>query len=380
MDILELFNTIEQQKEKYIDFLCDICSFEARAFDKDVIDKLNDFITAFAENEGFSVTRTALEKCGDFLTIDMNNGNEKGGVFLAHTDTVHEKGVFGYPPVKRTDDKIIGPGTIDCKGGIAVALLMMKALKENGYDKHLRLVLTSDEEISTSLGGQKEVDFFADSVKGFPFAIVCETTENNEVVVSRKGILRCKIDITGVSGHSGIHYFECKNAILEAAHKIVDLESKSEHGGTTYSCNIVNGGSVGNIIPDKCSVLVDIRVHKRADINIAKKTVEEVAKKSYIGSTSAVLTKISERPPMEKNQDTMDIFNKLLTVSEKHGLGSLTPVESGGGSDGCYTQAAGIPSICGLGASGEFCHTPKEYVNIETIARRAKILSAFLCE
>jgi len=376
----QLMDRIDYNFERYLRFLCDICSFEARAKDKQVIDRMMDYIADFAQSEGFQTTRTAMESCGDFLCIEMNAGKEKGCAFMAHTDTVHEKGVFGPDPVTRLHDRIIAPGVIDCKGGIAIALLTMKTLLESGYSKHLRLLLTSDEEISNILGGQTEVAYFRDNCAGFPYAVNCETSEKDEVVISRKGILKYCIDIQGVGGHSGIHYFDCKNAVEEAAHKIIALHSKSRKGGITYSCNIVQGGGVANIIPEHCSVTVDVRVPRHGDMEEAEQTVAEIAEKSFLGGTTAVVTRISKRPPMEKNPETMALFNKLLAVCHKYGLGSLTPVESGGGSDSCYTQAAGIPSICGMGACGEFCHTNKEYALIDSISLRAKILTMFLLE
>ena len=380
MEMKQLMETIEDLTGRYVDFLCDICSFEARAKDKATIDLMLDAITEFAHAEGFSTRRTAMDACGDFLSIELNEGAEKGGVFMAHTDTVHEKGVFGENPVTRLEDRIIAPGTIDCKGGIAIALLAMKALKELGYQKHLRLLLTSDEEISNILGGQTEQDYFRDNCMGFPCAINCETSEKDEVVISRKGILKYQIDITGSGGHSGIHYFDCKNAIEEAAHKIIALHSKSRVGGITYSCNIIQGGSVPNIIPAHCSVTVDVRVPRHQDMDEAASTVKEIAETDYLGGTSATVTRISKRPPMEKNDTTMALFEKFLAVCHKYDLGSLTPVESGGGSDSCYTQAAGVPSICGMGGCGEFCHTNKEYITTASIPLRAKILAAFLVE
>lgn len=199
-------------------------------------------------------------------------------------------------------------------------------------------------------------------------------------MISRKGILKYRIDIKGVGGHSGIHYFDCKNAIEEAAHKILALHGRSVRGGITYSCNIVDGGHVPNIIPDACAITVDIRVPRHEDIAEAERTIAEIAGTSFLGGTSATITQISKRPPMEKNPETMALFDKLLAVCQKHGLGSLTPVESGGGSDSCYTQAAGIPSICGMGACGEFCHTNREYALIDSISIRAKILTMFLLE
>lgn len=374
------FQIIEDEFKKYLDFLCDICAFEARAYDKIILDQMADFICDYAKREGFEVERTSMGDCGDFLCIDLNKGAPKGCVFLAHTDTVHQKGIFGPQPVKRLQDRIIAPGAIDCKGGIAIALLAMKALLMSGYTKHVRLLLTTDEEISNVLGGGTERNFFIEKTKEFPYAINCETSENNEVVISRKGICKYQIDIKGISGHSGIHYFECKNPILEAAHKIIALQNKSQPGGITYSCNIIHGGILDNIIPDTCSIRVDVRFPRQRDLEEVKRTLSQIVNTNYIEGTSSSFTHISQRLPLEKNTETWMLFEKLLAVCQKYDLGSLTPVESGGGSDSCYTQDAGIPSICGMGGCGEFCHTNKEYVLTESIMLRAKILTAFLEE
>ena len=373
----QIFKTIENNTEKYIDFLCDICSFEARAYDKETIDRMVDYIAEFAKGEGLEVSRFPMEKCGDFLTIEINPGAEKAVLLMAHMDTVHDKGVFGQPAVRREGDRIFGPGVIDCKGGIAIALLSMKALLESGFDRHVRLILTSDEEITNSLGGEKEIRFIQDSALGFPYAINCETAEGDQVVLSRKGSMKYRLDVQGVSGHSGKRYFECKNAILEAAHKIIALEKSSAPDGTTYSCNIIEGGKVFNIIPDRCSISVDIRAKTVGEMESAMKTVEQIAQTSYISGTSCDAVLLSARAPMEKRTETEELLKKLLCVCEKYHLGTLTPLESGGASDSCYTQAAGITTICGMGASGGFQHTPKEYLNKASIPLRAKILAGF---
>lgn len=373
----QIVKIIENNTEKYIHFLCDICSFEARAYDKEVLDRMVDYIAAFAQKEGFHVTRTPMEKCGDFLTVEIYPGAKKCALLMAHMDTVHEKGVFGQPAVQVYEDRIVGPGVIDCKGGITIALLCMKALLESGYDQHVRLILTSDEEISNVLGGEKERQFFQERVAGFPCAINCETAEGDQVVIKRKATLKYRLDVHGVSGHSGKRYFESKNAILEAAHKIIALEQSSASGGTTYSCNVVQGGKVLNIIPDCCSISVDIRAETARDVEIAMNTVEQIAQTSFVSGTSCDVTLLSTRPPMEKQPQTEELLKKLLCVCEKYHLGTLTPMESGGGSDSCYTQGAGVPSICGMGASGGLQHTPKEYLNKASIPLRAKILAGF---
>lgn len=374
----QLFQIIENNTDKYVDFLCQICSYEARAYDKQTIDSMVDHITSFAQKEGLQMTRTPMEKCGDFLTVEINPGREKAGLFMAHMDTVFDRGAFGQPPVRREGERIVGPGVIDCKGGIAIALLCMKALLDNGFDKHVRLILTSDEEISNTLGGEQEQQFFREQAAGFPWAINCETAAQDQVVVGRKAILKYRLDIKGVGGHAGKHVFTAKNAVVEAAHKIVALSEKSIPGGTTYSCNIVQGGSVLNVIPDSCSFSVDVRTSTVKDMEQAKQEVEAVAQTAFLPGTTCEVHLLSTRPPMEKTPQTMALLQSLLDVCHKYGLGTLTPVESGGGSDSCYTQAAGIPSICGMGASGGLQHTPNEFLNITSIPLRAKILAGFL--
>ena len=89
---------------------------------------------------------------------------------------------------------------------------------------------------------------------------------------------------------------------------------------------------------------------------------------------------MSKRPPMEKCKETDELFEKLLATCKKYSLGGLTPIESGGGSDSCYTQALGITSICGMGGCGGFCHTNREYLEISSVSTRAKLLTAFLSE
>ena len=377
---MELFKTIEANEEKYLDFLCRICAFEARAIHKDTLDAMADYIATFAEAEGFQVTRSPMELCGDFLTIDINEGAPKGCMFLNHMDTVHEKGTFGEDPVHICEDRIVAPGVIDCKSGIAVALLCMKALLENNVQKHIRLILTSDEEITNRLGGEKEVRFIQQSAAGFPYAINCEPAEGNYAVVARKGILTYRLDIQGVGGHSGKHYFTCKNAILEAAHKIVALHGKSVPGGTSYSCNIIQAGNVVNVIPDQCTLSLDIRAVTVADLEIAKQTVEQIAQTAFVPGTTCRATLLTCRPPMEKQPQTLELLDRINAVCQRHGFETLTPSESGGGSDSCYTQAAGITSLCGMGGIGGSIHTTEEFLIKDSVALRAKILASFLQE
>lgn len=376
LDIEKIFRDIDCLEEKYFEFWKEICNIETPSGDEKALNHLADYIQHFALSEGFEVIRTPFKACGDFLTIDMNSGAEKGYLFLAHMDTVHLKGKFGYPPVTIEGNIMRGPGVIDCKGGIAIALLTMHVLKTNGYDKHLRLILTSDEEVSNCIGAEKEMLFFSEYGTGFQAALNCEVAKTGEAVVSRKGIVRVKINITGKPAHSGIDYFSGASAIREAAHKIIALEAKSQKDGMTYNCGIIEGGETINIVPEKCSISVDVRVNTIEEMNLAYQVLQEVTEQSFIEGSKSELEHISKRMPMLRIKETEELFEKIRKTSIMHGFGDLTPIESGGGSDSSYTQALGVPSICAVGACGDYCHTINEYAEIDSLVKRAKLLAA----
>ncbi len=368
-----LFEIMEQLKDKYISCWHDICKFETNSRDKEDINKLNDFIEEFAEKDGFEVERIPFENAGDYMIIDMNKGAEKGYMFLAHTDTVFEKGVFGKDVVKIENDKMYGPGVIDCKGGIAIALMIMKALTELEYDKNLRLILVSDEEVDNSLS-VTGADVIKKYAEGYNGAFCCEVGKDGEVLIGRKGILRYQVKVKGKSAHSGIDYFKGVNAIYEASKKIIALQELSIVDGPTYSCNVINAGTVFNIIPDECSFYVDIRFKNYDEKEEAVKNIENIANTDFIGNTYCELIKLSERDPMVCTEDNKLLFKKVKQVADKYNLEDLHPAENGGGSDAAYTVAVGVPTLCGIGATGDFCHTVNEYANISSLASRAKMI------
>ncbi len=371
-----IFSYIESNKEKFLAFWEDICNIEGTAADKENIDRLSDFIGNFSQKLGFSVSRIPFENCGDYLVIDSNPDGEKGFSFMAHIDTVHPVGAFGDPAVKRDTNCIYGPGVVDCKGGIAIALLAMKALSEHGYNKNLRLLLTTDEELSNRLSGEKGTEAIKTAVEGYKAAFNCEVGREGEAVVSRKGILRAVIKIKGVSAHSGIDYKNGVSAVREAAYKIIELETKSDPDSITYNCGIVNGGTRPNIIPDECEITVDVRVKDEKGMIDAEKTLRSVAERSFVEGTSSAVEIISRREAFLRDEDTEKLFTLVRLTSRKYGLGDLTPVESGGGSDSAYSQSAGVPSICAVGACGDYCHTLREFAYIDSLTDRAKLLSA----
>ncbi len=373
---MDIFNYIESNKEKYIGFWVKMCKFEGNSKDKEALNVLVDYIESFAVSEGFSSKRYSFEDAADYLVIDTNPDAEKGHVYIAHSDTVFDKGDFGDNPVKISDGKIYGPGVIDCKGGIAVALLSMKALCESGYNKNLRLIITSDEEVDNSFSKQEGIEIIKSMSSGFKSAFCCEVGKKGEVLVARSGIIRITITVCGKASHSGIAYFDGVNAISEAAEKIIRIQNSSERGGITYSCNLINGGERINIVPSTCSFQVDIRVKCAGDKEKALDTISKIVNTSYVIGTDSTFTIDSERMPMELNDGNIELFENIKKVAEEFSIERIDDFcTSGGGSDAAYSVIAGVPTVCGIGTTGDFCHTINEYAEMDSLLSRAKLIS-----
>ncbi|MBQ6999228.1 MAG: M20/M25/M40 family metallo-hydrolase [Clostridia bacterium] len=373
---MNVFDYIEKNKDRYIDFWVNICKLEGNSHNKSDVNSVVDYIEKFAVSEGFSCTRYSFDNAADYIVIDANPDSEKGHIYIAHSDTVFDKGSFGDEAVKISGDKIYGPGVIDCKGGIAVALLSMKALCENGYNKHLRLIITSDEEVDNSLAKSEGIDIIKTMSAGFKSAFCCEVGKEGEILVARSGIIRLTIEVKGKAAHSGIAYFDGVNAIEEASQKIIRIQKSSEKDGITYSCNLITGGERINIVAPKCSFQVDIRVKCAEDKEKALSVVKEIVNTDYTGGTHSTFNIDSERMPMEKTNGNIALFEIIKEVGHKYQIEKIDNYcTSGGGSDAAYSVIAGVPTVCGIGTTGDFCHTTKEYADIDSLEKRAKLIS-----
>lgn len=373
---MKVFDYIEKNKNRYIDFWVDICRIEGNSYSKEDVNLVVDAIEKFAVSEGFLCRRHSFDDAADYIIIEANPEGEKGHIYIAHSDTVFDKGAFGDEVVKIADGKVYGPGVIDCKGGIAVALLSMKALCECGYNKNLRLIVTSDEEVDNSLAKDEGINIIKENSSGFKSAFCCEVGREGEILVARSGIIRVTINVYGKASHSGIDYFAGVNAIEEAAQKIIRIQKNSQQGGITYSCNLISGGERINIVAPKCSFQVDIRVKCAEDKEKALAIVREIAKTDYVGGTHTTLIIDSERMPMEKTQGNIALFESIKKVSQEYELEKIEEYgTSGGGSDAAYSVIAGVPTVCGIGTTGDFCHTPNEYAEIDSLEKRAKLIS-----
>lgn len=373
--MMTLRKAIESLFPTYLSFWETICRMETSSSDQTALNRQADVIEEFCSVRGFAVRRQHYAAAGDTLVIELQGDAPKSHVvLLAHMDTVHAPGAFGELPVRKENGVLYGPGVFDCKGGIAACLLAMEALvMVGGTHPTVKLILNSDEEDGSFIGADG-VAFIHNEAKGACVAFNAEAGRADSLTVGRKGILTAEIQVFGMAGHAGNSYFQAASAIREAAYKIIALESKSDEH-ITYNCGLIHGGSVANIVPDECTVTVDVRFQNAAQQQQATEILDEITRHITVEGCRAQWRSVNVRPAMECTAENMALFHMIAQTAQDLGLPKLLPMERGGGSDSAYTVEIGIPTVCSMGPVGRYEHTVREEADIHTLGERALLLA-----
>jgi glutamate carboxypeptidase len=372
----KLLKKLDELEKTYIEFWGEICSIESPTECKEGVDAVGKYIIDKAREKNWQIEIQPQEFSGDAICITMNpDSNEKPICFSAHMDTVHPIGLFGYPPVRYDEEYIYGPGTSDCKGGLTSSFMAMAALDEIGFTKRpVKLILQSDEENSSRNSNKTTTAFMCEKAKDAIAFLNCEGYSKGKIVCQRKGIRKYKFEITGKACHSARCY-DGSSAILEAAHKIMELEKFKSEDGITCNCGLIEGGTAENTVPEKCTFTADIRFKTDEQMEEAKRFAEEIAAKSFVEGTSCALTLVSWRYPMEIKEKNLELLNKINEIFEANGIPKHEFNMSNGGSDAADITHYGIPCVDNFGTIGLYEHSIRECAKLSSLKESAKLLS-----
>lgn len=375
----KLFDKIDELNDKYLDVLEDICLIESPTSDKQAVDRCGRYFIEYAKKKGWKYEVFSESVSGDIVTLVLNpDAKEEPVAMSGHIDTVHPIGSFSEPVVWRDEKNLYGPGTYDCKGGVAASLLAMDALEQVGYTRRpVMLILQSDEEKGSFPSQRRTINHICERAKDAVAFLNNEGYGKHKVTFTRKGILRFQVKVLGKAMHSA-KCFDAKNAVLEAAHKIIEIEKIKEKDGTTYNCGVISGGTTPNSVAEICEFTVDIRYNSNDDAEIAKKRIIEIAEKSFIGGTSAEVTVLSQRPAMEPSEKNLALINFANQVFKENGIPEVVCSHSLGGSDAAYTTLAGIPTIDSIGVEGDRSHSIEEMMVMSSLAESAKRMASII--
>lgn len=348
---------------------------DSPTFDKPSVDALGSQIADAFAQLGASVEIHPQAEYGDHYRVAWGEGTRQI-LLLAHFDTVWPVGEASQRPFVVRDGKATGPGINDMKSGIVMGLYALRALVETGQTPAHRLVylLTSDEEI----GSPTSRTLIQTEARRSDYALVLEPARGGSLTTWRKGVGRFVLEITGLSSHSGVDPEKGVSAIEEMAHQILNLHAMNDlERGTTVNVGIVQGGSRVNVVAGSAQAELDLRVMTTAE---GKRMEDAILGLAPIlkGATLKVSGGIN-RPPFEESVAGLDLYERAQACGAQLGL-ALNKTGSGGGSDGNFTAALGVPTLDGLGSVGQGSHALTEYVLVDSLPQRAALLAELVLD
>jgi glutamate carboxypeptidase len=374
-DNLRILAHLRDHLQEMTALLALLVEMESSSYDKSSIDRLGGFLAEQARGLGAMVETLPQAKCGDHLRARWGGG--PGGVLLlCHMDTVWEPGTVVRRPIRIQDGLFYGPGAFDMKGGIVNALWAMRALLDLDLlpDRRVTLLLTSDEEIGsrTSRAAIESEASTHDAV----FVLEPAQPPYASLKTSRKGVGLYQVTVTGRPAHAGADHEKGINAIEEMAHQILDIQQFTEYAaGTTVNVGVVRGGTRSNVVPAQATARVDVRVTNAAEARRLDIRMHSLTPR--LPGASIDVSGGINRPPMVRSDGAARLYAQAVALGGELGL-RITEAGSGGGSDGNFTAALGIPTLDGLGVVGDGGHAEHEHVVLASMPERAALLAAMI--
>lgn len=342
---------------------------------KEGVDEIVAHLDTYAGALGLSTRKYEYETAGSSLVAETQPRTLPAIALMAHMDTVHKKGTFPGGLFRIDGDTVRGPGVYDCKGGIAVAFQVARALQHIGYHKRqIKILLIGDEEVAHSLSGGKSLELYEKEIPGCCCAFNCESGFiNGDVTIERKGGGIAEFTVHGVEAHAGSAPSQGASAIAEAARKIGQIEVLSDwDSGKLYNCGLISGGTGANVIPGQCSFQVGLRFIKNADFDEEMRNLETICADNH---DARVKTDICIKG-LFKAMETTEKTQALLALYQDACRGLKLPVPQGVRANGCsdasFVTLQGVPALCGVGVRGEFNHSLQEYALLSSLSEQVK--------
>jgi glutamate carboxypeptidase len=352
---------------------------ESPSHHKPSVDQMGRIVASEWRSRGAKVSILAQKVRGDHVRAELwlGNGRPSGQILvLGHLDTVYPLGTLRKTPFRISAGRAWGPGTFDMKAGLALALTAVDALKSLRLRPSKRIVCfwNSDEEIDSESSRR----LIEREAKQSDAVLVLEPAFGREgaLKTARKGVGTAEIIVTGRSAHAGLDPQAGVNAVHELALQVERLMKMNDPArGITVQVTVVAGGTVSNVVPDTARAQMDLRVKDVTDQAPLERSLRSL--RPILPGAQIQIRGGINRPPLERAAGVVDLFRRAQALMHEIGV-PLQESSAGGGSDGNFTAALGIPTLDGLGAVGNGAHSPREHVVIRSLPERATLLAGLL--
>jgi glutamate carboxypeptidase len=374
-----LLSELKSRRESMVRLLERFARSESPSGDKAAVDGFGRIVAREWRRRGAKVRILGQPRVGNHVRVELwlGEGRPAGQILvLGHLDTVYPLGTLRGMPFRLSGGRAWGPGTFDMKGGLVLALFAVDALVAVGARLPKRVVLfwNSDEEIGSETS-RRAIEHEAQRSDA---VLVLEPAfgRAGKLKTARKGVGGAEIIITGRAAHAGLDPGAGVNAVHEMALQIARLMKMDDpHRGITVQATVACGGTVRNVVPDHARAEVDIRYARPTDQGLLNRKLE--ALRPILRGARVRVRGGANRPPLERTDAVTKIFRHAKLLMRELGL-PLGETATGGGSDGCFTAALGVPTLDGLGAVGGGAHSSKEHVMIRSLPERAALLAGLL--
>jgi glutamate carboxypeptidase len=278
-------------------------------------------------------------------------------------------------PLEHRDGRLHGPGVFDMKSGIALGMLAVRAVQTATADGSPRVVMlwTTDEEI----GSETSREAIESEARRSAAVLVLEPSlPGGALKTSRKGCGTFEIVARGVAAHAGVAPEQGASAIHELAHQIGWLRRLPQQlPGISVNVGTITGGSRSNVVAEEARAALDVRATTRNEMN----EVDGIVRRLEVQDPRVRLdvTGGFDRPPLERSDAVISLFERARAIAAEIGL-HLTEGSTGGGSDGNFTAAIGVPTLDGLGAIGDAAHALHEHVIVDALPDRAALIAGLI--
>lgn len=342
---------------------------------------VNRFVELFAERARDIASAKVFSSAhyGKHLRLEFKLPGRKTGrqiLGVGHSDTVWPLGTLKQMPFRKSGGRLWGPGVLDMKSGLVFFVYAARALRDLDVPVPSKVVLflVSDEEV----GSRTSRELTEAEARRSDCVLVLEpgTGLEGKLKTARKGVGNYRIRVEGKASHAGVDFSSGANAILELARQTVKMASFTDlKRGTTVNPGVVSGGTRSNVVAAEARLDVDVRVSRLRDaapLDRKLRALKPIDRRCQICVEGGL-----NRPPMERTRAIAKLFNKAGAIASEMGL-EVEESATGGGSDGNFTAALGIPTLDGLGGVGEGAHAVNESILVNRIADRTALLAGLL--
>jgi len=362
-------------QEEIVEGILEWVEMETPTYDAARLNVLADRIQSQWQETGCSVERVdGKDGFGDHLIVRTPDWREDAPsiLVLSHMDTVHPVGTKDESNrIRREGDSLYGPGIYDMKAGAYLPYYAYRHLRRLGAGTALPVtfLFVAEEEV----GSPTSRAVIEAEAKKAKYVLVTEPArDGGKLVTARKGVGRFEMTITGRPAHSGAQHADGRSAVKELAHHILEIEGFTDYArGVTTNVGLVTAGTGVNVVPREAKCEIDLRVVTAADgEEFTAKILDRTPRDPDV---EVRIEGGMNRPPYERTDDNWALFETAKALVADTGLELESTALTGGGSDGNFTAALGVPTLDGLGADGKGAHTLHEQVYISSLVPRAKM-------